>query len=605
MKLSRFFALLFCFALSTVAHAAPLDKAANKKIDEAINTHYLGTDFQKAIGVLEGTVEACGEKCSNPVLARAYMYIGIVKGAGMQDTAGAQEAFATALALDPEVTLDKDLATDELIELFESSGGESVASAAAPVPAEPEPSAGVVPGGDGLQCEPVVAEVQIRRPVPVSCRGSQPATKAVLYYKEFGAPSYTKVTMSLSGSDWRATIPCAATALQGELKWFVTTSGGGNDLETYGAENEPNVIQVVMSTTEPPPAYPGESPPAQCADAQDCPEEMRGTPTCPDVGGGSSRGDKSWGAGCERHKECQQGLYCLNGSCESPPSCETGADCDSGICEDFLCKILEDDDDGGGGPGGAPKNLLSVSFGMDFTSLSGQYVCNAQPVARDAVTGADIAQAAPSGFTCYVGNEEYYSHPYSNAENSGTIPSTLATGTMRAYLSYERLFTENIGAEVQAGIGFNGAPRSGIGQLLHAAVFGKYWFTGTGPGIKLYGAAGGGLGQVDANKSIAVYEESPDAIGVSTDPNNPYGYYSTTEYRHGLWSSRYCQAPATSCPISPVQAYKSFGQAFVGAGVGAMLNLGTIGFDLRVIGKFMLPETGVVIQPTGGVVLPF
>jgi hypothetical protein len=199
LKPSRFFALLFCLAVSSTANAAPLDKAANKKIDEAINTHYLGTDFQKAIGVLEGTVEACGEKCSSAVLARAYMYIGIVRGAGLQDKAGAEEAFATALALDPNVTLDKDLATDELVELFESSGGGSIESAA-PQESE-EPSAIAISGGDGLECEPIVAELEVRRPVPVSCRGSQPATKAVLYYKEFGAPSYSKVTMSLSGSD--------------------------------------------------------------------------------------------------------------------------------------------------------------------------------------------------------------------------------------------------------------------------------------------------------------------------------------------------------------------------------------------------------------------
>jgi hypothetical protein len=605
LKLSRFFALLFCFAICSTANAAPLDKAANKKIDEAINTHYLGTDFQKAIGVLEGTVEACGERCSNAVLARAYMYIGIVKGAGLQDQEGAQEAFATALALDPNVTLDKDLATDELVQLFESAGGESVESAVPPSSEEETPVG--ISGGEGLECTPAVAELEVRRPVPVSCRGSQPATKAVLYYKEFGAPSYTKVTMSLSGSDWRATIPCGATALQGELKWFVTTSGGGGDLESYGAETEPNVIQVVMSTSETPPAFPGESPPAQCADAQDCPEEMRGTPTCPDIPGGGGRGSKSWGAGCERSKECEQGLYCLNGSCESPPSCETGADCDSGICEDFLCKIVEDGEGGGSASTGAPKNLLSVSFGMDFTSLSGQYVCSALPVSNatpaevNPVLTGDVAQAAPSGFTCYIAGKEYVSHPYSNAQASGTIPSTLATGTMRAYVSYERLFTENIGAEVQAGLAFNGAPKSGLGQLVHAAAFGKYWFTGTGNNVNLYGALGGGLGQVDASESVTVTEER---LRVTRDPANPYAGYSEDAYR-SQWSNLYCPAGQTSCDITPVQAYKSFGQVFVGAGLGAMFNFGTVGLDVRVVGKFMLPETAVVIQPTGGLVLPF
>lgn len=596
MKPSRFLALLFCLAFSSLASAAPLDKAANKKIDEAINTHYLGTDFQKAVAVLEGTVEACGEKCSNPVLARAYMYIGIVKGAGMQDTAGAEEAFATALALDPNVTLDKDLATDELVAIFDASGGGAAPSEEDEEETETEAAPAEITTTDGLECTPAIAEVEVRRPVPVSCRGSLPATKAVLYYKEYGAPSYTKVTMSLSGSDWRATIPCAATALQGELKWFVTTSGGGGDLEAYGADSEPNVIQVVMSTSEAPPAYPGESAPAQCADAQDCPEEMRGTPTCPDVAGGAGRGTKSWGAGCEQHKECEQGLYCLNGSCESPPSCETGADCDSGICQDFLCKISEDDE--GGGSSGAPKNFISVSFGIDLTSLSGQYVCNALPVVN--VGGQDQQQAEPSGFACYIEGKEYYSHPYSGAAQSGQIESTLSTGTVRAYLSYERLFTENIGAEVQAGLAFNGAPKSGIGQLIHAAAFGKYWFTGTTSLVNFYGALGGGLGQVDASEDIPVVEENLGAVTALY----PYPALADSTSRTMDWGM-YCPPAPEVCTIDPVQAYKSFGQVFVGAGLGAMFNFGSFGIDARLIGKYMLPESAVVIQPTAGVVLPF
>jgi hypothetical protein len=320
----------------------------------------------------------------------------------------------------------------------------------------------------------------------------------------------------------------------------------------------------------------------------------------------SPRGDKSWGAGCEKHQECETGLFCLNGSCESPPSCETGADCDSGVCEEFLCKIDEDDDGGssGGGPKGAPVNFIGAAFGLDFTSLSGQYVCNASPVSPTTdgagQTIGETPLAEPSGFTCYIGGQEYYSHPYSNADASGTIPSGFATGTMRAYVTYERIFAEHFGAEVQAGLAFNGSPRSGIGQLLHFAAFGKYWFTGTGEGLKLYGALGGGLGQVDANKAVQVQEEN---LG-PTSNSYLYSEYATTTYRN-QWSGAYCQPGVTPCSISPVQAYKSFGQVFVGGGVGAMLNLGTVGFDLRLLGKFMLPASGVVVQPTLGAVVPF
>ena len=67
------------------------DKAANKKIDEAINTHYFATDFDKAEGVLLGTVEACGDKCSPQTLGRAWMYIGVVRGSGKFVVARAED----------------------------------------------------------------------------------------------------------------------------------------------------------------------------------------------------------------------------------------------------------------------------------------------------------------------------------------------------------------------------------------------------------------------------------------------------------------------------------------------------------------------------------
>jgi len=94
-------ALLTFFTLPAAAQYTR-DSAATKKIDEAINEHYLATDFDKAEQVLTGTVTACGDKCSPPVIARAWMYVGIVRGSGKSDQAGAKEAFQKALATDPE-----------------------------------------------------------------------------------------------------------------------------------------------------------------------------------------------------------------------------------------------------------------------------------------------------------------------------------------------------------------------------------------------------------------------------------------------------------------------------------------------------------------------
>src|SRR5258708_39468108 len=76
---------LLCLALITFFTLPALaqftrDNAASKKIDEAINEHYLATDFDKAEAVLTGTINACADKGSPGGLAKAWMYGGIVRG---------------------------------------------------------------------------------------------------------------------------------------------------------------------------------------------------------------------------------------------------------------------------------------------------------------------------------------------------------------------------------------------------------------------------------------------------------------------------------------------------------------------------------------------
>src|SRR6185295_3375898 len=99
---------------AATASAAPRDKAALKKIDEALTTHYLNMDFDAAEGVLVGTIRACEDKCSGSVIAKAWMYVGIVKGAGRNDLGAALDAFKKAVAADPNVALDEQVATDQV-----------------------------------------------------------------------------------------------------------------------------------------------------------------------------------------------------------------------------------------------------------------------------------------------------------------------------------------------------------------------------------------------------------------------------------------------------------------------------------------------------------
>ncbi len=595
--LFRALCILILALASSTATAAPLDKSANGKIDEAINVHYLSTNFDKAEGLLLGTLKACGDRCSNGVKARAWMYIGIVRGAGKQDMDGAAAAFMEALTLDSNTKLDVDLSTPELKQLFEESSGaigDSGSSDDSDDDIVLDGSGGSdMPMGGGIECTPDVAEVETRRPVPVACRTSEPAARMVLYFREFGADRWSQKNMGKGGEYWLATIPCGATGIQGTLAWYVVASNAqGEPIDSYASEAAPNEISLVSSTTLEPPAYPDQKAPARCVDMAECPEDMRGTPACPDTGGGGEGGGGGgWGDSCQENSECQSGLACIDGTCESAPSCDSDADCSGGECIDFVCHYADSGGDASDTEG--PRNFIGIHFGADFASVSGTSVCSPAPEVN-------------SAFECYLGSRYYqtplfqydaagnptqvisqYNNPASPSYDplqSGQIGSTLALSTLRALVSFEHLFTSKIGVEGRAGLAFRGAPSSGTVDLLHAAVRAKYWFTGTGPGLRIFGLVGGGLAQVDAQQSITVREFQGD--------NSPA--FNTTA----------CNQTQPSCDLA-VTAYKKLGTTFVTGGLGAFMNLGGHGPSFELNGRIMFPASGFVVQPNVGWLIGF
>src|SRR6187399_2364017 len=117
--------------LSRDASAAPGDAKANHQIDDAINRHYASADIDRAEKALMQVIKTCGSNCSPSVTAKAWMYVGIVRGSGRDDAAGAQEAFRTAKAADPAVKLDELFATDLTKRVFETTPGPAAAAGAA------------------------------------------------------------------------------------------------------------------------------------------------------------------------------------------------------------------------------------------------------------------------------------------------------------------------------------------------------------------------------------------------------------------------------------------------------------------------------------------
>lgn len=556
---------------STMAVAAPRDKPAEKKIQEAIFTHFLNTDFDTAEGLLLGTIRACEDKCSATVIARAWMYVGVVRGSGRNDTKGAEEAFGKALSADPGVMLDSKVSTPALSAMFDKVAGRKGA------PSKGSPSKGPPVEAAGMTCVPDVTEVESRRPVPLQCESDKDITSAKLHYKSFDG-SWSAVTMTAKDGTFRGTIPCAATQSTGTLRYYVEGLDDGRHVVTQlGTQKNPKTAEVVSETQAAPPAFPGEQPPARCS------VESAG-----EAGGGGphAEGCGSWGGKCGEDGCCDSGLACVNGTCESA-ECKGDSDCPGGAsCVDGKC----------GGekavPGTYAKNLLSLQFGVDIANISTDKACD--PSSR-----ADH-------FACYEGSATYQGQP--SPVGAGVIHAGFALATMRLLASYERLFG-SIGLEGRVGFAFNGGktPQGGSAFLpVHAEARGKFWILGASafekPGLRPWVHLGGGLAQVDVTVKNVQIADCPTAT--------PEQLQYCTSAPDLLTAARPVTLPNgqlyPGAPIKKVDATKQLGLGFVSFGGGVMFAIGTNhGALLGLNAMIMLPSTGFVLEPSLGYTVAF
>jgi len=543
------------------------DNAATKKIDEAINEHYLATDFDKAEQVLTGTINACGDKCSPAVIGKAWMYVGIVRGSGKNDQAGAKDAFQKALAADPGTKLDVQLATPETQKTFGDlgSGGAAAAAVAAPAAAANEDA------GDkgGLKCTPDVRELQTLRPIPFDCTSDEEVASMEIRYKSFGADEWKSVKMKKAGESFRGEVPCDATGSAGTLKVYVRAKdAAGESVDSFGSKAKPVEFMASENTTATPPAYPGEPAPARCVAKEECP------PDFPGCQAGPARGNKGWGVACENTNECKIGLQCgSEGTCETPAACETNADCESGVCNDNKCTT-----EGSSPAGPYKKNWLGLHFGQDIAVIGGSDVCSPASQKND-------------GFSCFrEGTENLYTgQPYPGAGiSSGTV-----FATHRLMISFDRAFSPNLTLGARLGYAFGGGPAVGGKSYLpiHAELRLAYWF-GKGAlakkGLRPYVHIGGGVAQVDGRVKVRVADCEP-----ITD-NDVYN--DCVQGKGG-------QAVHEQAVGTPMDVWKKMGTEFLTGGGGLVYAFTpNLGAQLNVNLMLMLPTSGFVIQPSLGVV---
>jgi hypothetical protein len=462
-KATSLLLLLAVLATSALAVAAPRDKAAQKKIEEAIYTNFLNTDFDGAEGLLLGTIRACEDKCSPGLVAKAWMYVGVIRGSGRNDLNGAQEAFTTAMGIDPNVALDNEIATDPVKATFAKvKGGGAAASA---------PTSSASGASGSFTCAPTPTEIETRRPFPLQCEADDKVASVKIHYKTSNG-GWQSLKMALQDGSFRATMPCSATASPGSFKYYVEgADADGNDVVAFGSEDAPKSVDVVAETTADPPAYPDQQPPARCAVGE-------GGATAPAAGGACG----AWGEPCGADDCCTEGLTCNAGTCENPSEAAKSRR-----------------------KGDFPKNWVGLHFAFDVATVSSDAACGDQARHSDNIV-------------CFAGNQTYSGVPATAAQ--GKIDGGFTFATMRVMGSYERIFG-SLGLEGRIGFAFNGGrtPAGGSAFLpIHLEGRAKWWLRGpnamNSPGFRPWLHVGGGMAQIDARVNT-------DIIDCGTGQTNP------------------------------------------------------------------------------------
>ncbi len=420
LRTSRAFlvaALAGAISLSgSAAHAQARDAAATKLADEALMNEYLAMDFPGAIKKLEKALVLCGEdKCSPTVAARLHRDLGVVYIAGLNDAAKGQAEFALAVAADPAVELDPDLATDAVTQAFNDakSGAGPVADIGAEGEAGESTDIAAIAGGQAedvevpssgtlLHVPPPEQAVLTPLPLYVELVSGTDVDSIRVRYLPPTMRDWLVVSVPELGMGYGVLIGCTDVgSTPGEFRYFVEGVENGKVVAFSGNKEVPHRVAIKSQIDGEAPSLPGEEPPAAC-DYETCPP---GLPGCgEDVGGD-----------CNTDEDCTSGLTCVDGLCEEPKE-----------------------------KAEVKHHWISVGFQQDLLGYAKTpQICNG---------GGD--------YLClFAGNIEYGAIP--DPGNGNAIgKGGFGIATQRVMLGYEYQLQMGLALGARVGFAFGGAPES-------------------------------------------------------------------------------------------------------------------------------------------------
>jgi hypothetical protein len=140
---------------------------------------------------------------------------------------------------------------------------------------------------------------------------------------------------------------------------------------------------------------------------------------------------------------------------------------------------------------------------------------------------------------------------------------------------------------------------------LHAEGRLSYWFLGLADRpFRPYVHLGGGLAQVDVKAKVVPKDCTPDQGGAAPRGDQPTSLDAFVDCSKA--QGEYDSANNPDLPTVTLDAYRRLGQGFVAAGGGVLFAVsGSVGAQLNLNVMYMLPDSGLVLEPSLGGVYAF
>lgn len=190
------------------------------------------------------------------VVARVYLNLGIVEFAGLKDEDAARTAFASAVAIDPDIQIDVAYKTDGMAELLtavKKGGGKAGGKSGG---GEEDLFADGGDTGGGADCDAIegidhtlieAGKPGVSQTINARVGSGVGAEKVTLFYRAQGSVDFTAVPMKKGkGCSFQGEIP--ASAMKGEaVHYYVAALKGKKSLASRGSSGSPNIIELAAS----------------------------------------------------------------------------------------------------------------------------------------------------------------------------------------------------------------------------------------------------------------------------------------------------------------------------------------------------------------------